>query len=74
MALYQEQLSSILEYAARLNQLDLDDVAPTSSAVALTNVLRNDEVLDSLPIDEVLFNAPKQAQNQFQIQTVLEND
>jgi aspartyl-tRNA(Asn)/glutamyl-tRNA(Gln) amidotransferase subunit C len=72
--LYQDQLSSILEYAARLNQLDLDDVQPTASAVALKNVLRDDEVLPSLSIDEVLFNAPKQAKNQFQIQAVIEDE
>jgi aspartyl-tRNA(Asn)/glutamyl-tRNA(Gln) amidotransferase subunit C len=72
--LYQDQLSSILEYAARLNPLNLDDVQPTASAVALQNVLRDDEVLASLSIEEVLFNAPRQAQNQFQIQTVLDDD
>jgi aspartyl-tRNA(Asn)/glutamyl-tRNA(Gln) amidotransferase subunit C len=72
--LYQDQLSSILEYAASLNQLDLDGIQPTASAVALQNVLRDDEVLASLSIEEVLFNAPRQAQNQFQIQTVLDDD
>ena len=72
--LYQDQLSSILEYAARLNQLDLDDVQPTASAVALQNVLRDDEVLASLSIEDALFNAPKQSQDQFQIQAVLDDE
>lgn len=72
--LYQDQLSSILDYAARFNQLNLDDVQPTASAVALQNVFRDDEVTASLSIDEVLFNAPKQAQNQFQIQAVLDDE
>lgn len=72
--LYQDQLSSILEYAARLNQLDLDDVQSTASAVALQNVLRDDEVLASLSIEDVLFNAPKQSQDQFQIQAVLDDE
>jgi len=72
--LYQDQLSSILEYAARLNQLDLDDVQSTASAVALQNVLRDDEVLASLSIEDALFNAPKQSQDQFQIQAVLDDE
>ncbi|MCI0397373.1 MAG: Asp-tRNA(Asn)/Glu-tRNA(Gln) amidotransferase subunit GatC [Chloroflexi bacterium] len=72
-ARYQEQLSAVLEYAARLNELDLTGVPPTASAVALQNILRQDEVEPSLPVEEVLFNAPQKAQNQFQIQTVLDD-
>lgn len=71
-ARYQEQLSAILDYAERLNELDTDDVPPTASAVALTNVWREDIVAPSLPTDEALFNAARKALNQFQIQAVLD--
>lgn len=70
---YQGQLSAILDYADMLNELDLDDVTPTAHAVAQQNVLRQDEVRPSLSIEDVLFNAPQQAQNQFQIQAVLDD-
>jgi aspartyl-tRNA(Asn)/glutamyl-tRNA(Gln) amidotransferase subunit C len=70
--LYQEQLSAVLDYAARLNELDIANVAPTSSAVALVNVMREDVAQPSLALEDVLFNAPQQAQNQFAIQSVLE--
>lgn len=71
-ALYQEQLSAILDYAARLNELDIADVPPTLSAVALSNVLRDDLIEPSLPLEDVFFNAPHRVQDQFAIQSVLE--
>ena len=72
MAQYQEQLSAILEYAEMLNELDLTGVEPTAHAVAQQNVMREDVERPSLPIEAVLYNAAKTAQNQFQIQAVLD--
>lgn len=69
---YQEQLSAVLAYAERLNELDLEGVEPTAHAVAQKNVLREDEIRPSLPLDELLLNAHKHQQNQFWIQTVLD--
>lgn len=69
---YQSQLSAVLEYADMLNELDLENVAPTAHAVAQQNVMRPDVAEPSLPLDEVLFNAAAHAENQFLIQSVLE--
>ncbi|MDX1687497.1 MAG: Asp-tRNA(Asn)/Glu-tRNA(Gln) amidotransferase subunit GatC [Candidatus Promineifilaceae bacterium] len=71
---YQEQLSSVLDYVELLNELDLEDVPPTSHAVARRNVLREDEARPSLPVEDVLFNAPKKARDQFLIQAVLDDE
>jgi aspartyl-tRNA(Asn)/glutamyl-tRNA(Gln) amidotransferase subunit C len=73
-ALYQEQLSAVLDYAERLNQLEIEDVPPTASAVSLKNVMREDVVDPSLASSDVLFNAPQHALNQFQIKAVLDTD
>ena len=73
-ALYQEQLSAVLDYAERLNQLDIEDVPPTASAVSLQNIMRDDVVEPSLARMDVLYNAPKHALNQFQIKAVLDNE
>jgi aspartyl-tRNA(Asn)/glutamyl-tRNA(Gln) amidotransferase subunit C len=73
-ALYQEQLSAILAYAERLNELDLDSVPPTASAVPLKNVLREDEVRPSLDLEDTLFNAPETSRDQFKIQAVFDGD
>lgn len=72
IARYQEQLSAILVYAERLNELNLDGVEPTTQPVPLTNVMRADVVEDALPTAKALANAPRQASNQFVIQAVLD--
>jgi aspartyl-tRNA(Asn)/glutamyl-tRNA(Gln) amidotransferase subunit C len=71
-AQYLEQLTAVLDYAEMLNELDLTDIVPTAHAIAQENVMREDIAAPGLAIDEVLFNAPKQAQNQFLIQSVLD--
>lgn len=52
------QLSEILDYAARLNELDTAAIAPTASVIPNQNVMRADEVTPSLSREEVLANAP----------------
>ncbi|NKQ35603.1 MAG: Asp-tRNA(Asn)/Glu-tRNA(Gln) amidotransferase subunit GatC [Chloroflexi bacterium] len=70
--LYQTQLSAILHYAERLNELDLDGVPPTAHAISQQNVMREDVVESLLPMEDVLFNAPQTAQNQFVVQAILD--
>ena len=72
ITLYQGQLSAILAFAERLEGLDLTNVPPTSSALTLKNVLREDVAEPSLPVEDVLFNAASHAENQFKIQAVLD--
>ncbi|MFN2187467.1 MAG: Asp-tRNA(Asn)/Glu-tRNA(Gln) amidotransferase subunit GatC [Candidatus Promineifilaceae bacterium] len=71
-ALYQEQLSAILDYAQRLNALDIADVPPTSSAVDLRSVMREDVIEPGLSLEDALFNASEQILDQFKIQPVLD--
>jgi aspartyl-tRNA(Asn)/glutamyl-tRNA(Gln) amidotransferase subunit C len=71
-SLYQEQLSAILDYASRLNQLDIAQVRPTSSAVDLRNVLRDDVIEPGLGLEEALYNASFADLDQFEIQAVLD--
>jgi aspartyl-tRNA(Asn)/glutamyl-tRNA(Gln) amidotransferase subunit C len=72
VALYQGQLSAILDYAERLNELDLAGVPPTAHAVTQQNVWRDDVAEPGMDMEAVLFNAPKQAHNQFVVQAVLD--
>ncbi len=53
-----EQLSAILDYAARLQELDTKAIPPTASVVPLENVMRADTVAPSLAREAVLANAP----------------
>lgn len=69
---FTEQLNAILKYAEQLNQLDTDGVEPTSHAMPLVNVMREDVVKPSLPIDKVLLNAPDEEDGQIRVPAVLE--
>jgi aspartyl-tRNA(Asn)/glutamyl-tRNA(Gln) amidotransferase subunit C len=69
---FREQLSDILDYAARLQSLDTSGIAPTSSVLPERSVLRPDEVLPSLSLKELLSNAPDTEKGQFRVPPVLE--
>jgi aspartyl-tRNA(Asn)/glutamyl-tRNA(Gln) amidotransferase subunit C len=70
---YRRQLSAILDYAERLNELDLTAVPAAISATNLQNVLRDDQATPTPPREELLFNAPQLADEQFLIQTALDD-
>ncbi|MCO8127395.1 Asp-tRNA(Asn)/Glu-tRNA(Gln) amidotransferase subunit GatC [Acidimicrobiia bacterium EGI L10123] len=65
------QLASILDHAADVEALDLDDVAPTSHPYPLENVVRPDEVRPCLDRDEVLAEAPSAEDGMFRVPPVL---
>jgi aspartyl-tRNA(Asn)/glutamyl-tRNA(Gln) amidotransferase subunit C len=69
---YRQQLSAILEYAVRLQQLDTEGIPPTASVLPARSVLRADEPAAGLPIELVLRNAPAADQDQFRVPPVLE--
>lgn len=72
--LFREQLSSILQYAERLQELDTGDIPPTASVLPLENVMRDDEVQSSLALADVLTNAPAVENNCFRVPVVLEGE
>jgi aspartyl-tRNA(Asn)/glutamyl-tRNA(Gln) amidotransferase subunit C len=68
-----EQLNGILAYIEKLNALDTSGVEPTSHAVPLLNVMRDDEPGACLPRDEVLANAPDRAGEFFRVPRIIED-
>ncbi len=71
-ARYREQLSAILDYAARLQTLDTSHIPPTSTVLAKRTVLRPDVAAKGLSTEEALRNAPSTEQKQFRVPPVLE--
>ena len=69
---FREQLSNILDNFEVLKEVESEGVPPTTHAVPLQNVLREDEVAPSLPQDQVLSNAPQQEEGHFKVRPVLE--
>jgi aspartyl-tRNA(Asn)/glutamyl-tRNA(Gln) amidotransferase subunit C len=66
-----DELGGILERAAQVSALDIADVPPTSHPLPLVNVLRADEVRESLPRDEVLDAAPSAEDGRFRVPRIL---
>jgi aspartyl-tRNA(Asn)/glutamyl-tRNA(Gln) amidotransferase subunit C len=69
---FREQLSNILENFEILQQVDTTDIPPTAQSVALQNIVRDDEVAESLPQSQILANAPQKERNFFKVRAVLE--
>jgi aspartyl-tRNA(Asn)/glutamyl-tRNA(Gln) amidotransferase subunit C len=53
-----KELDQILEAVGIVSELDLQDVPPTSHPLDLVNVEDDDVARDSLPLADVLANAP----------------
>ena len=60
-----QELSTILDHIEKINELDLDDVEPTSHVIQVENVLRPDEPRPSLPRERALEQAPAPAEGGF---------
>jgi aspartyl-tRNA(Asn)/glutamyl-tRNA(Gln) amidotransferase subunit C len=69
---YRDQLSAILDYAARLQEVDTRDISPTSSVFAKKSMLRADQPETGLSIDQALQNAPASGSHQFRVPPVME--
>jgi aspartyl-tRNA(Asn)/glutamyl-tRNA(Gln) amidotransferase subunit C len=59
------ELSVVLEHVAKIEQIDLDDVAPTSHVVDVTGALRPDEPRPCLPREVALDQAPAVSEDGF---------
>jgi aspartyl-tRNA(Asn)/glutamyl-tRNA(Gln) amidotransferase subunit C len=71
-ALYREQLSAILDYAAILQKVDTSAIPPTATVLPLRNVMRDDAVQPSMPVEDVLANAPAAEDRCFQVTAILD--
>ena len=65
------ELEAILEHAAEVSALDIDDVAPTAHPLPLVNVLRPDAVRPGLDRDEVLAEAPAAEDGRFRVPRIM---
>lgn len=69
---YAGQLSAILEYAQRLQEVDTSSVPPTPYILPLVNVMREDVPEPSLSNKEALANAPDHEDGFFRVRAVFE--
>lgn len=69
---FSSQLSNILTYMEKLNELDTSNIEPTSHVIPLKNVFREDRLEPSLSSEEALKNAPDRSDNFFRVPRIIE--
>jgi aspartyl-tRNA(Asn)/glutamyl-tRNA(Gln) amidotransferase subunit C len=65
------QLSVILESVASINAVASEDIPPTSHAIPLTNVFREDVVVPGLTAEQALSGAPAAEEQRFSVPRIL---
>jgi aspartyl-tRNA(Asn)/glutamyl-tRNA(Gln) amidotransferase subunit C len=68
----QSQLSDILDYFQRLQEVDTEGLPPTAHTLSLHNVLRDDEPQPSFDKEDILANAPQRQDDLFRVRAILE--
>lgn len=58
IATYCRQLTSVLDHVLRLGELDVDGVEPMAHPTDAVNRLDEDAVAPSMPLEQLLANAP----------------
>lgn len=70
---YRRQLGVILEHAARVQAVEVGDLAPTAHPLAIANAFRKDETRPSLDRGEVLAQAPASEDGFFAVPPALDS-
>ena len=66
------ELNSILAHLDTLRAVPTEGIEPTSHAVDIVNVMREDEVAPCLPQDAALANAPDPSGDFFRVPRIIE--
>lgn len=67
-----DQLSAVLDHISMLEEVDTADIPPTAQVIELHNVMRDDVVEPSLPVELVLLNAPRSEDGYIRVNAVLD--
>lgn len=74
LSAFTTQLGSILEYIAKLNELDTSNIEPLAHCLPVHNVFRDDAVKPSIGTQKVLENAPRRDELFFLVPKILEEE
>jgi aspartyl-tRNA(Asn)/glutamyl-tRNA(Gln) amidotransferase subunit C len=70
---FTSQLSAILDYVAKMNELDTENVEPLAHCLPISNVFREDKVKESLGTEKALANAPERDNEFFKVPKILDD-
>ena len=65
------QLSNILEYVQQLDELDTEDVPPTTRAIEVSNITRQDKLQKFEAREDILDSAPEREDDFFKVPKIL---
>ena len=70
---YRRDLSSILDYAVKLQEVNVDGVEPTSHSISMKNVMRNDEEQkeDADRVNKMMDQVPQKEKGFVKVRAVL---
>lgn len=66
------QLSAILEYMGKMNELDTTGTQPLAHCLPISNVFRDDCIKESLGTEKTLANAPQRDVQFFKVPKILD--
>lgn len=69
---FTSELSSIISHVEDLESAPTEDIKPISQITNLENVMREDKIMEGLPIDKILQNAPDKKDNFIKTKKVFE--
>lgn len=67
-----KDLAAIIQYAEQLNELDTENIEPTTHVIDMKNVMRKDEPKEWITQEEALKNAPDHKDGLFRVPAILE--
>ena len=68
---FADQLSAILDYVEKMNELDTEDVQPLAHCLPVSNIFRPDCVKESLGTEKTLANAPQRDGEFFKVPKIM---
>jgi aspartyl-tRNA(Asn)/glutamyl-tRNA(Gln) amidotransferase subunit C len=72
LALFTEQLDTLLSYFDKLQEVDTRGIEPSTHAVSMCNAFREDQVRLSSPEADALKNAPASERGCFKVPKIIE--
>ncbi|MDA7934812.1 Asp-tRNA(Asn)/Glu-tRNA(Gln) amidotransferase subunit GatC [bacterium] len=72
VARYSSQLEDIVGYIEKLGEVDVEGVEPSAHPIEMSNRVRKDEPVPSLPAEGFLQNTPDQSNGQLRVPKVVD--
>ena len=71
-AMFTEQLDSIISFAEELNEVDTENVKPTTHVLQMKNIMREDVPDKGLPVEDIVKNAPDHKDGYIRVPSILD--